>query len=58
MAQSFGDWYFERSTDTRLKDCDGLPCNPTCPISESGAINTSGSPYVLTLYLLISFAWL
>lgn len=30
IAQSFGDWYFQRSTNTRLKDCEDYPCNPSC----------------------------
>lgn len=31
VAQSFGDWYFDRPASTRLKDCDtDFPCNPTC----------------------------
>ena len=31
-VETVGDWYFERSNNTRLKDCDdGFPCNPTCP---------------------------
>lgn len=31
IAKSFGDWYFDRSANTRLKDCANYPCNPTCP---------------------------
>ena len=34
MAQTFGDWYYDRGSpgSTRLKDCDtDYPCNPTCP---------------------------
>ena len=31
IAKTFGDWYFERSSNTRLKDCTYYPCNPTCP---------------------------
>ena len=46
MAQSFGDWYFERSTNTRLKDCDAVfPCNPTCPDSNSRAVKNATKPY-------------
>ena len=51
IAQSFGDWYFNRSTETtRLKDCD-WPCNPTCPL-ESAAVRIAVSPYLLVLVFL------
>lgn len=39
IAQTFGDWYFERSihrTVTRLRDCDSFPCNPSCPSGSGG----------------------
>ena len=61
IAQSFGDWYFGRSANTRLKDCDdGFPCNPTCPTPESGDTKSSTTPYLLALalYLMITFALL
>ena len=38
MVEAFGDWYFERSMEIRLKDCDEFPCNPTCPNLGSGTI--------------------
>ncbi len=45
MAQSFGDWYFERSANTRLKGCDtDFPCNPTCP-NLHGHTNNATRPY-------------
>ena len=31
IARTFGDWYFKRSAEARLKDCENYPCNPTCP---------------------------
>ena len=49
IAESFGDWYFNRSNNTRLKDCDDeFPCNPTCP---AGAIKSTISHYLLVLTL-------
>lgn len=30
IADTFGDWYFKRRSDTRVKDCTDFPCNPTC----------------------------
>ena len=60
----FGDWYFNRSTNTRLKDCDeDYPCNPTCPdmpdTMGSGAIGSLSSPYLVlaafvTIYKVMS----
>ena len=58
MAEAIGDWYFERSTtNSRLQDCDGVFCNPTCP--EDGAIKIGGSPYLiaLVLCLVITLLW-
>ena len=60
IVQAFGDWYFERSGRTRLRDCDAdLPCNPTCPEFDGGAVRNSASPYLLTLALQMAavFAW-
>ena len=60
IVESFGDWYFERSDRTRLKDCDtDLPCNPTCPGIDGGAVRNSASPYLipLALQLVAVFAW-
>ncbi len=57
IAQSFGDWYFERSA-VRLKDCDtDLPCNPTCPELD-GAVKNIVSPLLfLSLYMMAAFAY-
>ena len=60
IVESFGDWYFERSDSTRLRDCDtDLPCNPTCPGVDGGAVRNSASPYLiaLVLQLVAVFAW-
>ena len=37
IARTFGDWYFERSHETRLKDCENYPCNPSCPSVQNDA---------------------
>ena len=65
IAQVVGDWYFERSTDARLKDCDtDLPCNPTCPdfgdpttSKFDGAVRTIVSPSLLLLSLYTTAAF-
>lgn len=68
IADTVGDWYFERSNNTRLKDCDTINCNPTCPfdppmssptsfVSESGAISHRASPYMFSLILIILGLW-
>lgn len=51
MAQSFGDWYFERSgSSTRLKDCDtDFPCNPTCFNPDSSLSRATGNATRLQL---------
>ena len=51
IAQSFGDWYFERNGNTRLQDCD-WPCNPTCPPSGSGAIKNMASHFLIMFSIL------
>ena len=55
IAQTFGDWYFERPGDTRLKDCGCFPCNPTCSDVPSDTVSNptcsdapSGAVRILT----------
>ena len=58
MQQAFGDWYFERPGNTRLKDCDELPCNPTCPI-DGGAIRNMANPLAfLALFAMACLPWI
>ena len=62
IRNTFGDWYFDRSTNTRLKDCDGYPCNPTCPYIDSGAIGSLSNPYLViaafaTIYKVMTLIW-
>lgn len=53
IAQAFGDWYFERSDNTRLKDCDSFPCNPTCSDIPDGAAKSIANPLVFfTLFMM------
>ena len=55
IAKTFGDWYMERSHETRLKDCENYPCNPSCSKvhsdgrehpGNSGGGRGSDSPYL------------
>ena len=67
MAQSFGDWYFDRPGSTRLEDCDDFPCNPSCPDPDdavttttpdlSGAVQSTASLYLLAVSVCM-LAWL
>ena len=62
LRRRFGDWYFDRSSDTRLKDCNDFPCNPTCSDIEmttatppSGAGATFFSPFLAVLVMMMAF---
>ena len=58
MAKSFGDWYFNRSTNTRLVDCVGVSCNPTCPENiASGGAKVVGSVMVLSTMAVFAAIW-
>ena len=59
IAQTFGDWYFERPGDTRLKDCDSFPCNPTCSDVPGGAVRILANPLAFLALLMTSYlAWI
>ena len=58
MAESFGDWYFDRSTNTRLVDCVGVSCNPTCPENRaSGGAKVVGSVMTLSMITVFAAIW-
>ena len=56
VAQSFGDWYFNRTGPTRLKDCDtDFPCNPTCSDVGGAPKNVANTYMVLALLIFAAY---